>query len=99
MTTEPVPPTPSRADALGQLRRERWFAQNAGETARVAQIDRQIARLSAAGTATSPTRETTSAAPAAKETAAAPTTAKKTAARQQTARTNPKGTRRVRTAR
>lgn len=89
MSPEPIPPTPSRADALGQLRRERWFAQNAGETARVAQIDRQIAQLSAAGTATPPTRET----------AAAPTTDKKIAARQQTARTNPKGTRRVRTAR
>lgn len=59
MEREPIPPQPSRADALGQLRRERWHAADAGETARVAEIDRQIERLSAAGTPTAPTRETT----------------------------------------
>lgn len=58
MDRTPIPPPASRADALGQLRRERWFAADAGETARVAEIDRKIERLSASGTATAPTRET-----------------------------------------
>lgn len=62
MNRDPIPPQPSRADALGQLRRERWHAANVGETARVEQIDREIERLSAAGTATAPTRETAAAA-------------------------------------
>jgi hypothetical protein len=47
MDREPIPPETSRADVLGRLRRERWHAQNAGETARVADIDAQIVRLSA----------------------------------------------------
>ena len=72
---EPIPPTPSRADALGQLRRERWFAVDAGETARVAQIDREIGRLAAAGTAVAPTRETAAVAPA-RQTAARTSTRK-----------------------
>ena len=59
MNRDPIPPQPSRADALGQLRRERWHAVDAGETTRVAEIDREIERLSAAGTPTAPTRETT----------------------------------------
>lgn len=58
MDREPYPPAASRGDALGQLRRERWLAQNAGETERVQQLDRQIEQLSAAGTPTAPTRET-----------------------------------------
>jgi hypothetical protein len=60
---EPIPPTPSRQDALGRLSTERWHAQQAGETARVAQLDAQIRRLSCANTAANPARETTSAAP------------------------------------
>jgi hypothetical protein len=84
VATEPVPPVVPRSDALGTLKRERWFATDAGETERVAQIDAQIARLSAASSATTPLRETTA--------ATAP-------ARRNTARTNPKGSRRVRTAR
>lgn len=63
MNREPIPPIPSRADVFGQLRRERWFAADAGETARVEQIDREIERLSAAGTAVAPTRETAAVAP------------------------------------
>ena len=59
MTTEPVPPVVPRSDVLGTLRRERWFAADAGETARVELLDARIARLSAANTATAPTRETT----------------------------------------
>ena len=62
MSIDPIPPEPSRQDALGQLRRERWHAQQAGETARVAEIDQQIERLSARNTSASPRRETTSAA-------------------------------------
>lgn len=58
MNREPYPPAASRGDALGQLRRERWLAQDAGEVERVQQLDRQIQQLSAAGTATAPTRET-----------------------------------------
>lgn len=58
---EPIPPAASRQDALGQLRTERWHAQQAGETARVAQIDRQIQQLSAANSPVPPGRETTSA--------------------------------------
>lgn len=84
MATDPVPPVVPRSDVLGTLRRERWFAADAGETERVKQIDAQIARLSAASSATAPQRETTA--------AAAP-------ARQRAARTTPKGSRRVRTAR
>ena len=58
---EPLPPETSRQDALGRLRRERWFAQDAGELGRVAEIDRQIGRLSAANSPVPPGRETTSA--------------------------------------
>lgn len=58
-----IPPQPSRQDALGQLRTERWHANQAGEHARVAQIDRQIAQLCARSTPASPLRETTAAAP------------------------------------
>jgi hypothetical protein len=56
-----IPPETSRQDALGQLRRDRWFAQDAGETALVAEIDLKIQRLSAASSPTPPQRETTSA--------------------------------------
>lgn len=63
MTAEPLPPAASRQDALGQLRTERWHAKQAGEHARVAEIDQQIERLSAANTPASPRRETTAAAP------------------------------------
>ena len=59
MSREPYPPAASRGDALGQLQQERWLAQDAGETERVKQLDRQIKQLSAAGTPTAPTRETT----------------------------------------
>lgn len=58
---EPIPPPASRQDALGQLRRERWFAQDAGESERVAELDRQIAQLSARNAPRPPGRETTSA--------------------------------------
>lgn len=61
MNREPIPPTPSRADALGRLKLERWHANNAKEYGRVAEIDRQIQELSAAGTATAPARETAAA--------------------------------------
>lgn len=71
-----IPPTPSRQDALGQLRTERWHANDAGETARVAQLDRQIAQLSARSTPASPQRETTS--------AAAPRTERRTTPRKKT---------------
>lgn len=54
----PIPPEPSRQDALGRLRRERWHAQDAGELGRVAEIDREIERLSAANSPVSPRRET-----------------------------------------
>lgn len=58
MTREAIPPATSRGDALGQLQRERWLAQDVGETELVRQLDRRIELLSAAGTATAPTRET-----------------------------------------
>lgn len=58
---EPLPPAASRQDALGQLRRERWFAKDAGETDLVAELDRKIERLSAASSPVPPGRETTSA--------------------------------------
>lgn len=61
MERTPIGPTPARADVLGQLKRERWHAANAKETVRVEQLDREIERLSAAGTATAPTRETAAA--------------------------------------
>jgi hypothetical protein len=64
MVRDPIPPPASRQDVLGQLRREKWLAEDIGETARVAELDRQIERLSAAGTATAPTRETAAAQPA-----------------------------------
>lgn len=70
MDREPIPPQTPRSDVLGRLKRDRWFAVNAKETAEVARIDREIARLSAAGTAAPPTRET-----------AASTTPRATAAR------------------
>ncbi|HEY3482771.1 MAG TPA: hypothetical protein VGL02_28130 [Streptomyces sp.] len=63
MNREPCPPVTSRADVLGQLRRERWLAQDAGETERVAQLDRQIQELSASGSATAPARETAASKP------------------------------------
>lgn len=66
----PIPPDASRQDALARLRRERWFAANAGEDARVAELDEQIQRLSAQSAPASPVRETTSAAPVRRETAA-----------------------------
>jgi hypothetical protein len=59
---EPIPPQVPRSDALGRLRRERWFAQDTGDLGRVAEIDRQIAELSASSTPVPPGRETTSAA-------------------------------------
>lgn len=58
MSCEPIPPHTPRSDVLGRLKRERWFAADAGETAEVARIDREIKRLSAAGTAVAPTHET-----------------------------------------
>lgn len=58
---QPLPPPASRQDALGQLRRERWFAQDAGESDLVAELDRKIERLSAANSPVPPGRETTSA--------------------------------------
>jgi hypothetical protein len=64
---EPLPPPPSRQDALGQLRTERWHAQNAGEHALVAELDRKIERLSAASSPVPPGRETTSATTPARE--------------------------------
>lgn len=83
MNSEPMPPQASRADALGLLQRERWYAVNNGETAQVAQIDARIAKLSAASAPRSPGRETAAAAsPAVEKSAAAKkTAAKKTAAR------------------
>lgn len=84
---EPIPPETSRADALGRLRRERWHAENAHEHARVAEIDAQIMRLSAAGTATSPLRET---AAVAKPERPARTTSKPKAARAATTRGKPR---------
>lgn len=68
---EPIPPAPSRQDVLGRLRTERWHAQQAGETARVAQLDAQIQRLSAANNPQPPARETTSATPPVREATAA----------------------------
>ncbi len=65
MSQDPAPPPASRQDALGRLRTERWHAQNNGETGRVAELDEDIARLSARNSATSPQRESTAAAPAA----------------------------------
>ena len=67
MSTEPLPPPASRQDALGRLRTERWHASNNGEDARVAELDAELARLSAHNTAASPQRETAAAAPAAHE--------------------------------
>lgn len=58
MNREPYPPAANRGDALGQLRRERWLAQDIGDVARVAELDRQIERLSAASSPNPPTRET-----------------------------------------
>ena len=63
MEREPIPPHTPRSDVLGRLKRERWHAANAGETGLVAEIDRKIERLSAAGTATAPTRETAARSP------------------------------------
>jgi hypothetical protein len=67
-----IPPTPSRQDALGRLRTERWHATGAGETSRVAEIDREIERLSAASSPVPPGRETTSATPPTRERRATP---------------------------
>lgn len=58
MDREPIPPETCRADVLGRLQRERWHAADAKEAGLVAQLDRRIQALSA-GTATSPSRETT----------------------------------------
>lgn len=58
---EPIPDAATRGDALGNLRRERWHARQAGETARVAELDAQILRLSATNSPANPARETTSA--------------------------------------
>lgn len=58
---DPIPPYTSRQDALGQLRRERWHALDAGELRLAAEIDAQIERLSAASSPVSPRRETTAA--------------------------------------
>ena len=57
--------TPPRARILSLLETERMHAANAFEATRVAEIDAQIARISAAGTPQSPVRETTSRTPAA----------------------------------
>jgi RNA processing factor Prp31 len=72
--TEPVPPTASRADALGRLRRELWHAHDAGETQLAAQLQQRIARLSADSSATSPQRETTAAQQPRRETNSRPST-------------------------
>lgn len=69
MNREPIPPQTPRSDVLGRLKRERWLAQDAGETERVKQIDGQIQKLSAGGTSTAPTRETAASSPP-RETAA-----------------------------
>jgi len=66
-----IPPEPSRQDALGRLMRERWHAQQAGELGRVADIDREIERLSAHNAPTAPVRETTSATAPTREATAA----------------------------
>lgn len=58
---EPIPAAANRGDALGNLRRERWHAQQAGESTRVAQLDAKIRRISAANSPADPARETTSA--------------------------------------
>lgn len=57
---DPIPPPCPRSDVLGRLHRERWFAQDVGDLARMAEIDRQIAALSANSTPAQPGRETTS---------------------------------------
>lgn len=64
---EPLPPATSRQDALGRLRRERWFAEDAGERELVAEFDRKIEQLSAASSPVPPGRETTSATTPARE--------------------------------
>lgn len=58
---QPLPPPASRQDTLGRLRRERWFANDAGESDLVAELDRKIEQLSAANSPAPPGRETTSA--------------------------------------
>jgi hypothetical protein len=74
---EPIPPEASRQDVLGRLRRERWHAQQAGESARVDEIDRQIAAESARSAPRPPARETTSANTPARERRATPPRRKK----------------------
>ena len=82
MTAVPIPPEPSRGDVLGRLRRERWLAADAREYGRVAELDAQIAKLSAASAPRAPSRETAAASrPGAEKTAAKKTAAEKTTAR------------------
>lgn len=69
---EAIPPEPSRQDALGRLKRERWHAHEAGDARRVDEIDREIERLSAASSPVPPGRETTSATPPTRERRATP---------------------------
>ena len=87
MATEPLPPP--GPDVLSRLRRELWFARDAGETRRVQELTRQIGRLT---TGAEPAPETTMAAPPQRETTARPKPAPKPrpaakrAARKQTPR-------------
>lgn len=90
MSREPIPPQTPRSDVLGRLKRERWIAADAGETARVEQLDRQIQQLSAAGTSTAPVCETAASSPP-RETAARTAKPKPKPKPNQT----PKGNRRV----
>lgn len=57
--TEPIPPETTRADALGRLKRELWFANDAGEAELARQLQRRIEELSAGSSSVSPRRETT----------------------------------------
>lgn len=79
MATERLPPPAPRSDPLQRLRRDLWFARDAGETRRAAEIMRQIGRLRAAP-AGEPKREDTAAHPPQRETTTAkprPATARK----------------------
>ena len=81
---------------LSRLRRELWFARDAGETRRVQEITRQIGQLRTQASpqdpqredavAANPRRETTAAKPAAKPRPARKATARKATARKQTPR-------------
>ena len=76
MSREPIPPQPSRQDALGQLQRELWLAQDTGETSRAQELQHRIDQLSARSTSTPPQQENTAAAPPRRETTGANPTAR-----------------------